>query len=281
VINATRNAAVCISFTLALVACGGQTAARTDDPPAASAERGLALVLHTRDSLPANVAANLSCGSCHLDAGRRRSAIPLVGASARFPRYVARNDRVISLEDRVNFCIIRSLDGAPLPDDSRSMRDIIAYIASLSNGVTTPVADLPHGLAPMPPATGDSARGAGIFPRTCARCHGADGQGLVGPALWGARSYSIAASLARVERAAAFIRRNMPFDSAGTLTDQQAYDLAAFIDAHARPDAPLKAQDWPRGDAPADVPYATRAHVPIHPPPLLPRPALASAAAYP
>ena len=79
----------------------------------------------------------------------------------------------------------------------------------------------------------------------------------VDPALWGARSYTIGASIARIERAASFIRHNMPSDRLGSLTDQQAYDVAAFIDSYPRLDLPGKERDWPGGGAPADVPYAT------------------------
>ena len=77
--------------------------------------------------------------------------------------------------------------------------------------------------------------------------------------------------MARVERAASFVRHNMPFDKPGTLTDQQAYDVAAYIDSHARPDSPGKELDWPTGGAPPDVPYATRDHKPLAVIPVLPR----------
>jgi thiosulfate dehydrogenase len=78
------------------------------------------------------------------------------------------------------------------------------------------------------------------------------------PALWGGRSFSIGASMARVERAASFIRHNMPFDRAGSLTDQQAYDIAAYLTSKTRPDLPGKENDWPSGGAPSDVPYDTK-----------------------
>jgi cytochrome c len=77
--------------------------------------------------------------------------------------------------------------------------------------------------------------------------------------------------MARTERAASFIRHNMPLDQPGTLTDQQAYDVAAFITAMARPDMPGKVRDWPDGGAPADVPYDTKGHDAMSPPRLLPR----------
>jgi thiosulfate dehydrogenase len=86
-------------------------------------------------------------------------------------------------------------------------------------------------------------------------------------------SYSIGASMARVERAASFIQHNMPQTAPGSLTAQNAFDLAAYIDSHPRPDSPQKEFDWPLGGAPKDVPYATKGHTAFNPPPrLLARP---------
>jgi thiosulfate dehydrogenase len=51
----------------------------------------------------------------------------------------------------------------------------------------------------------------------------------------------------------------MPYDRQGTLTDQQAYDLAAYINSQPRPDFPGKELDWPFGDPPPDVAYPTNA----------------------
>ena len=77
--------------------------------------------------------------------------------------------------------------------------------------------------------------------------------------------------MARVERAAAFIRVAMPYDKPGSLSDQDAFDIAAFMLSHPRPDQPGKASDWPLGHAPADVPYATKGHPAYQPAPLLRR----------
>src|SRR5439155_24234673 len=115
----------------------------------------------------------------------------------------------------------------------------------------------------LPPAQGDSARGVSLFTANCARCHGADAAGSpLAPPLWGRRSFSIGASMAREERAAAFIKRNMPLDKPGVLTDQDAYDVAAYITSLPRPDLPRKELDYPAGTAPTDVPYTTVGHVP-------------------
>jgi len=245
------------------------------DSGAASIRRGLALMMHTRDSLPARDPSTLNCASCHLDAGRHETAIPLFGVHGIFPEYTSRADAVITIEDRINACFTRSLAGSKVPADSRDMRDIVSYLAFLSRGVPGGAQPFPGRLLDMPKLTGDSARGAVVFSTTCVRCHGADGGGTtIAPALWGPRSFSIAASLARVERGASFIRYNMPFDKPGSLTDQEAFDASAFVDSHARPDMPGKEADWPKGDAPPDVPYRTAGHVPPHTPPVLARKAL-------
>jgi len=104
-----------------------------------------------------------------------------------------------------------------------------------------------------------------VFATSCTRCHGADGQGITirshpslwAPPLWGPRSFSIGAGMARVRVAAAFIHRHMPFDRLVAPTEQQAFDVAAFVTGQPRPDFPGKEYDWPNGDPPPDVAYAT------------------------
>ena len=192
---------------------------------------------------------------------------------ARYPRYIDRSGAVVSIEDRVNYCMTRSLAGSKLPNDSREMQDIVAYLAFMARGV--PIgAHLPiEGMPAMPKAVGDyDARRGSVSPlpvravtapkaRAWPRCP-RSGEPL---------SFSIGASMARQERAASFIRHNMPFDKPGTLTDREAYDVAAYITSKPRPDLPEKARDWPLGGAPADVPYDTKGHTAFRPPSLLPR----------
>ncbi len=245
-----------------------------NDSLGAAIRRGLALITNTSDSLPGYAPGKISCTSCHLDGGRNVTAAPLTGSHARFPKYMDRTGAVITLADRVNYCFTRSLAGNKLPADSREMEDILTYIAFLSSGVPTgaktPGAD---GLVKMAAMVGDSVRGAAQFAKTCAVCHGADGQSGAGriPALWGTRSYSIGASMSRQERAASFIWHNMPLGQAKSLTPQQAFDVAAYINAQPRPDSPGKEKDWPVGGAPNDVPYRTAGREAYIPPPLLPR----------
>ena len=244
-----------------------------DDSLGASIRRGLALITHTTDSLPEFAPGHINCTNCHLDGGRKVDAAPLTGSHARFPKYMDRTGAVIGLADRVNYCFTRSLAGTRLPTGSREMQDILAYIAWLSHGV--PVgAKLPgaDGLPPIPNLTGDSTRGAAVFAAKCVACHGQDGQGNVGiPALWGPKSYSIGASMSRHSKAASFIWHNMPLAQGRTLTHQEAYDVASYINSQPRPDSPGKENDWPIGGAPADVPYETKGHAAFRQPQLLPR----------
>ena len=239
-----------------------------NDEHGASIRRGLALVMRTTDSLPALAPGNIQCASCHVDAGRRHDAAALIGVTARYPKYMDRADTTVSIEDRVNNCFVRCLAGTALPKDGREMRDIVAYLAFLSTGVPPDAQVRGTGMPKMPALTGDSARGAQLFATTCALCHGPEGQGQppAFPALWGPKSYSIGASMAREERAASFIRHQMPQNNRGSLTDQQAYDLAAFVNSHPRPDSPGKERDWPKGHAPSDVPYNTAGHTAHRPP---------------
>ena len=109
------------------------------------------------------------------------------------------------------------------------------------------------------PLPGDTARGRALFASTCTICHGADGMGTAAaPPLWGPGSFNMGASMARIRTAAGFIHAAMPLSKPGSLTPQQAYDLAAYITSQPRPDLAKKQFDWPRGDPPPDVPYEIR-----------------------
>lgn len=245
------------------------------DSMGASIRRGLYLLRFSPESLPAYATSNLRCTSCHQDDGIRATAGPLTGSHARFPKYMPRSGAVIALADRVNYCFTRSLAGNAIPVDSREMTDILAYLAFISKDIPvgTAIAGA-NGLIPMPERLeADSARGKALYiEKTCSTCHGANGEGLGPlPPLWGAKSYAIGASMSRIERAASFIKHNMPQTAPGTLTAQEAFDLAAYINSHPRPDSPGKELDFPFGGAPVDTPYDTKTHKAYRPPQLLPR----------
>jgi thiosulfate dehydrogenase len=225
-----------------------------------SVRRGRAILLAARDSLRGHVGNRLTCTNCHRDAGTRASSGPWVGSFAAFPQYNARAGRIIRIEDRVNECLRRSLAGRPLDTAGRDMTDIVSYLAFLSRGVPVGSHAPWLGYRKLTPRPGDARAGGSVFTVQCARCHGADGAGTaVGPPLWGPQSFAIGAGMARLNTIASFVRWNMPYDRPATLDDQQAYDVAAFVLSHPRPDTPGKEKDWPNGDAPADAAYPTLA----------------------
>ena len=222
----------------------------------ASVRRGKALLAFTRDSLPAYVGNRLQCVYCHPDNGTRRNAMPWVGVYARFPQYRSRAGGIQVIEDRINDCFRRSMNGRALAPESRDMRDIIAYMAFLSSGYPVFAQVDGQSVPRVPKLPGDTVRGAATFAAKCSSCHGPDGAGSPEyPALWGPGSYNIGAGMARVQTAAAFIKVAMPRTAPGTLTDQEAYDLATYINTRPRPDFPGKELDWPNGDPPPDVAY--------------------------
>jgi thiosulfate dehydrogenase len=245
------------------------------DSLGASIKRGLYLLRFTPESLPAYATSALRCTSCHQNDGLKATAAPLTGSHARFPKYLTRSGAVIGLADRVNYCFTRSLAGQVLPPESREMQDILAYLAFISRDVPigTRIAGADGLISMKDTLVGDIDRGREVFSKECVICHGANGEGTGPiPALWGPKSYSIGASMSREERAASFIWHNMPQTKPGSLTVQQAFDVAAFINSHPRPDSPGKEDDWPYGGTPADVPYSTKGHEPHRPPAsLIPR----------
>lgn len=233
-----------------------QMAPIPDGPIGESIRRGLAILTATNDSLPDYVGNDLNCMSCHLDQGTRPDGLPLVGVYARFPQYNNRAAKVFNLEDRINGCLIRSMNGSAMPDTARAMRDMVAWMAHVSEGIPVGARTTGQGVPRPDELVGDTVAGAEIWQRVCAACHGLDGQGTpLAPPTWGPRSFNIGAGMSRIRTAAGFIRYNMPNDRPGTLTDKQALDVAAYLVSRPRPDLPGKEHDWPLGGAPVDVAY--------------------------
>jgi thiosulfate dehydrogenase len=224
---------------------------------------GKKVLTQTQVYARAYVGNGLQCSSCHLDAGRKAYAAPWVGLWGVFPEYRARNGTVNALQDRVNDCFERSMNGKPLPLDSDEMRGILAYVWWLSKGVPTGVEVRGRGFARVKASRApDPDRGRTLYVERCTSCHGLDGQGRSGPngeyvfpALWGSKSFNIGAGMARLNTAAAFTKANMPLGQDNTLTDQEAFDIAAYFTQKPRPDFPGKSRDWPKGDKPNDAPY--------------------------
>lgn len=234
-----------------------------EGPMGEAIRRGEQLALHTFEELPDHVGNGLHCASCHLQAGRVANAGPWVGITSVFPEYRSRNARVNTLQMRINDCFERSLNGTALDHESADMAAIVAYMTWLSREV--PIGHEVEGRGfrrVTEPPTPDRAHGEALYAERCAVCHGADGSGQTGadgaylfPPLWGPRSYNIGAGMARLDTAAAFVRWNMPLGQGGSLSDQDAYDVAEFFIHGERPDFAGKSEDWLHGGRPRDARY--------------------------
>ncbi|MFZ5508977.1 MAG: c-type cytochrome [Pseudomonadota bacterium] len=215
---------------------------------------------------------NLSCSSCHVDGGTKKFGNPFVGTFADYPQYRPREDDIQTIEERINGCMERSMNGRPLPLDSREMKAMTAYMKFMSSGVPVGKEVAGRGMPKIDliERAADPAKGREVYAQTCAACHGADGQGVRAgkpgdaagytfPPLWGADSYNNGAGMARVIMAARFIKYNMPkgiSHDAPVLSDQQAFDVAAYINSQPRPEKANLMADFPaRKNKPADAPF--------------------------
>jgi thiosulfate dehydrogenase len=217
----------------------------------------------------------LDCQSCHLNAGTQQFGLPLAGVWGVFPTYIARENEVRTLEERINGCMERSMNGRALPLGGPDMKAMLTYIQFISgservgkplDGRSTPVLALPS-------AAGDPVHGKQVFTATCVVCHGADGQGkrlepadaretgrrYQFPPLWGPDSYNDGAGMARGITAAQFVHANMPFGTtfeAPVLSVPDAFDVMAFISGQPRPHKPGLEADFPdRSRKPVDATY--------------------------
>ena len=231
------------------------------DASGAAVRRGQQIVTRTYETLPDHTPSGLHCTSCHLEGGTKANASPWLGIESKYPAYRARSGKVDSIEDRINDCFERSLNGKPLDPNSSDMAAVVAYMRFISRDV--PAGETPgRGFARIQPEEAPNrARGELLYKQQCSACHGTDAHGqspaglYVFPALAGARAFNLGAGMARLNTAAAFIRANMPLGQGGTLTVQQAYDVADYVIHLDRPDFAQAMHDWPKGDKPSDARY--------------------------
>ncbi|MEO6811833.1 MAG: c-type cytochrome [Isosphaeraceae bacterium] len=158
-----------------------------------------------------------------------------------YPAYSPREGRVITLEDRVLNCFMRSCNGVRPPLGSEVSIAVTTYITWLSQGQgmrMNPKAPLGPNHVPRltpDPAQADSEEGRSLYEDRCSSCHGSKGGGTKkGPAVWGPRSYNAGAGLATLNGLTSWLKVAMPLDDADLTTDE-ARDVAAYILTKPRP----------------------------------------------
>jgi thiosulfate dehydrogenase len=234
---------------------------------------GRELVAHTSVYLGpsgtvASITNGMNCQNCHLNSGKKIFGNNYSAVASTYPKFRARSGTIETIEKRVNDCIERSLDGKPLHPASKELKAFVAYISwvgkDVEKGITPPGAGL-WNLPPLDRAASPE-KGKKIFLRHCVLCHGKDGQGVKHdarsewkyPPLWGPLSYNTGAGLFRLSRLAGYVKANMPngasFDNP-ILTDEEAWDVAAFVNSMPRPHK-VFAADWPDiSSKPFDHPF--------------------------
>lgn len=203
-------------------------------------QRGLKLANNTYELLPKNVGAKLHCTSCHLDNGGNPQASWWVGMDKDYD-YPATDE----LPKRIDRCFTHSMNGKPLSESelpNSEMNALITYMQWLDKKARAADLDTSRReFPPLPEMTGDSQHGEVLYQQKCAFCHSTDGEGrylsdtYFRPALWGSHSWPKIAGLGKDKTLAEFLKANMPLGSGGMLTNQEAWDLAAYLNSKARP----------------------------------------------
>lgn len=244
-----------------------------DTPEGELIRYGRDLIVNTSNyfgpkGIVAAITNGMNCQNCHIEAGTKLFGNSFAAVASTYPRYRERSGRIESIEFRINDCLQRSLDGQMIDSLSREMRAMVAYLKWLGKDVSANVKPTGSGIVEIPflQRAADPEKGKVVFKTICQSCHGENGQGEMYldstgykyPPLWGAGSYNTGAGLFRISRLAAFIKYNMPFTPVHVppqLTDEQAWDVAAFLSSQPRKifNAPY---DWPNIDAkPVDHPF--------------------------
>ena len=259
---------------------GARAAERAATGPGAmraSEEYGKRLISETAAYLGPDVAdatmrrmdSRLACASCHMGAGAEPGNLSLATAFTRYPRISPRSGGNETIQDRINGCMMRSMNGRALAEDGLEMMAMVSYLRFLAERDAASGAGRLKAHDPAafrtPTRAADLRAGEGVYAKRCAGCHGHDGAGLaaapdlvhgfVFPPLWGPNSFNDGAGMHRVLTAARFIKARMPLGNPD-LSNDDAFDVAALINSKERPEMKGLERDFPdRKRKPIDTGY--------------------------
>jgi thiosulfate dehydrogenase len=234
---------------------------------------GRELIANTSEYLGPNgkvkkISNGLNCQNCHLQAGTVPLGNNYSAVASTYPKVRGRSGTEEDVQSRINGCFQRSLNGDPLPNNSKEMIAMVAYMNWLGQDI--PKGEKPVGAGiyevPLLDRAADPIRGKTVYENECVVCHMADGQGLAKPdgsgytypPLWGEHSYNQKAGLFRMSRFAGYVKANMPFGATyenPILSDEDAWDVAAYVNSLERPTRDFP-NDWPDiSKKPMDHPF--------------------------
>jgi thiosulfate dehydrogenase len=211
----------------------------------------------------------MNCQNCHLDGGTLPWANNYSAVVSTYPKFRDRSGSLETVHKRVNDCFERSLNGKALDTTSLEMQAIVSYLHWLGDDIPKGKKPKGSGIMELPylDRAADPVKGKVVYVAKCQSCHGADGQGQPNiegygyayPPLWGKNSYNSGAGLFRLSRFAGYVKNTMPFGQtdyhAPQLSNEEAWDLGAFINSQPRPQKDL-GKDWPDiSKKPVDHPF--------------------------
>jgi thiosulfate dehydrogenase len=233
---------------------------------------GRSLIARTAEYLGPNgkvmsISNGMNCQNCHLEAGTKPFGNNYSAVASTYPKFRARSGSYESIERRINDCFERSLNGQALDSASREMQAIVSYIKWLGADVEKGKSPAGSGLVELPflDRAASPKKGRIVYEQKCVSCHGNNGEGMpypdgkgMYPPLWGSNSYNIGAGLYRLSRFAGYVKANMPLGATyetPQLTDEEAWDVAAYVNSRHRPSKDLRS-DWPDiSKKPIDHPF--------------------------
>lgn len=210
--------------------------------------RGHDIFMNTQQFRGKYVFNDMNCKTCHMGEGRLNWSGPVWPAATTLPDYRGKNKHVNSLEERIAGCFAYSMNGTPPAYGSDDMLALAAYHQWLATGAPVYERNIAgrgfSSLGKKIPEDVSYEKGQAVYEANCAICHGSDGAGqkkdgkVVFPPLWGDGAYNWGAGMTRVFTAASFIKNNMPLSKPGSLTDDEAWNVAWFVNSHERPQDP-------------------------------------------
>lgn len=199
-----------------------------------------------------------ACSSCHFTGGQVAYGLPFYQVGDKYasrPYFRAFGYRR-DARDSISDCFRNCMGNTQVPPkDGDVMNAIVAYIEWVEAGVIDPGMkganweklpghSWPYFAADWMKMAADLSKGRAIYSAQCHSCHSRDGAGQGEyrrgetrpryPALWGERSFTKGAAMYSVPQLAFLIKEHMPFGDPDTLTEQEALDVAGFINAEPR-----------------------------------------------
>lgn len=190
---------------------------------------------------------NLVCQNCHFNGGQDKNTMSYIGVANRYPAFSKRHNRMSDLTERIEDCFERSMNGRKLPPDSYELKSILAYLNWLSKDIPKDLQGVTINDIDFPKREPDLNKGKMIYDSKCITCHAFGGLGTlknpliqggvkyIVPPICGDDSFNDGAGMSKMERLVKFLKTQMPRDNPGSLTLEEAYDIAGYVASLQRP----------------------------------------------